>query len=191
MLHPPATKQRRQLKLTKPSPAPAEELQTARSSQSSTSTSNSRTDKTDLELIVNNNPNYVPPKTRPGTTRHQLLQDLGHVELSNIVTGDGIMERNMRSAELETARKKDYQRDLMQQIEEKRRSIELLREKERRQEEALTRYENKYIKERMNLILTFTIYLFTDAWRHNLRQYNLRNSSSNSDNVPKRLLHFI
>lgn len=161
MLHPPATKQRRQLKLTKPSPAPAEELQTARSSQSSTSTSNSRTDKTDLELIVNNNPNYVPPKTRPGTTRHQLLQDLGHVELSNIVTGDGIMERNMRSAELETARKKDYQRDLMQQIEEKRRSIELLREKERRQEEALTRYERKFLKERMNLILAFTIYLQT------------------------------
>lgn len=161
MLHPPATKQRRQLKLTKPSPAPAEELQTARSSQSSTSTSNSRTDKTDLELIVNNNPNYVPPKTRPGTTRHQLLQDLGHVELSNIVTGDGIMERNMRSAELETARKKDYQRDLMQQIEEKRRSIELLREKERRQEETLTRYERKFLKERMNLILAFTIYLQT------------------------------
>lgn len=167
MLHPPATKQRRQLKLTKPSPAPApeEELQTARSSQSSTSTSNSRTDKTDLELIVNNNPNYVAPKTRPGTTRHQLLQDLGHVELSNIVTGDGIMERNMRSAELETARKKDYQRDLMQQIEEKRRSIELLREKERRQEEALTRYEKKiYIKGSIPLVLTNN--LFTDAWRH-------------------------
>ncbi|KAL7740440.1 hypothetical protein ACLKA6_013233 [Drosophila palustris] len=137
MLHPPATKQRRQVKLSQP---PPEELQTARSTQStSTSTSNSRTDKTDLELIVNSNPNYVPPKTRPGTTRQQLLQDLGHVELSNIVTGDGIMERNMRSAELETARKKDYQRDLMQQIEEKRRSIEILREKERRQEEALTR----------------------------------------------------
>lgn len=53
------------------------------------------------------------------------------------------MERNLRSAELETARKKDYQRDLMQQIEEKRRSIELLREKERRQEEALTRYYSR------------------------------------------------
>ncbi|XP_034472272.1 uncharacterized protein LOC117780013 [Drosophila innubila] len=137
MLHPPATKQRRQVKLSQP---PLEELQTARSTQStSTSTSNSRTDKTDLELIVNSNPNFVPPKARTGTTRQQLLQDLGHVELSNIVTGDGIMERNMRSAELETARKKDYQRDLMQQIEDKRRSIEILREKERRQEEALTR----------------------------------------------------
>ncbi|KAH8273920.1 hypothetical protein KR044_003410 [Drosophila immigrans] len=138
MLHPPAPKQRRQVKLSQP-PAP-EELQTSRSNHStSTSTSNSRTDKTDLELIVNSNPNYVPPKKRTGTTRQQLLQDLGHVELSNIVTGDGILERNMRSAELETARKRDYQRDLMQQIEEKRRSIEILREKERRQEEALTR----------------------------------------------------
>ncbi|ALC39517.1 CG7110 [Drosophila busckii] len=133
MLHPPATKQRRQVKL-----AP-EETQTARSSHSSTSTSNSRTDKTDLELIVNSNPNYVAPKIKASSTRQQMLQDLGHVELSNIVIGDGINQRNMRSAELETARKKDYQRDLMQQIEEKRRSIEALREKELRQEEALTR----------------------------------------------------
>ncbi|XP_017047954.1 uncharacterized protein LOC108092736 [Drosophila ficusphila] len=139
MLHPPVSKHLRPgqvRKASQPAAAPAQN----RSSQSSTSTSNhSTTDKTDLELIVNSNPNYVPPKIRPGTTRQKLLQDLGHVELSNIVTGDGIMERNLRSAELETARKKDYQRDLMQQIDEKRRSIELLREKERRQEEALTR----------------------------------------------------
>ncbi|XP_017132641.1 uncharacterized protein LOC108149523 isoform X2 [Drosophila elegans] len=139
MLHPPVTKHSRPgqvRKTSQPGAVPAQN----RSSQSSTSTSNhSTTDKTDLELIVNSNPNYVPPKIRPGTTRQKLLHDLGHVELSNIVTGDGIMERNLRSAELETARKKDYQRDLMQQIDEKRRSIELLREKERRQEAALTR----------------------------------------------------
>ncbi|XP_052852133.1 uncharacterized protein LOC128262108 isoform X2 [Drosophila gunungcola] len=139
MLHPPVTKHPRPgqvRKTSQPAAVPAQN----RSSQSSTSTSNhSTTDKTDLELIVNSNPNYVPPKIRPGTTRQKLLHDLGHVELSNIVTGDGIMERNLRSAELETARKKDYQRDLMQQIDEKRRSIELLREKERRQEAALTR----------------------------------------------------
>ncbi|XP_001357326.3 uncharacterized protein [Drosophila pseudoobscura] len=149
MLHPPVTKHQRPGQVRKPSqpppppapaPAPALASTLARSSQSSTSTSNhSTTDKTDLELIVNSNPNYVPPKVRSTSTRNKLLQDLGHVELSNIVTGDGIMERNLRSAELETARKKDYQRDLMLQIEEKRRSIELLREKERRQEEALTR----------------------------------------------------
>lgn len=165
MLHPPATKQRRQVKLSQP--PPEEELQTARSTQStSTSTSHSRTDKTDLELIVNSNPNYVPPKTRPGTTRQQLLQDLGHVELSNIVTGDGIMERNMRSAELETARKKDYQRDLMQQIEEKRRSIEILREKERRQEEALTRWVSH--KVHFELLLNFFLsFLYgKGAWKH-------------------------
>ncbi|XP_041674575.1 trichohyalin [Drosophila eugracilis] len=139
MLHPPANKHLRPEQLRKASQQAAVPAQN-RSSQSSTSTSNhSTTDKTDLELIVNSNPNYVPPKIRPGTTRQKLLQDLGHVELSNIVTGDGIMERNLRSAELETARKKDYQRDLMQQIDEKRRSIELIREKERRQEEALTR----------------------------------------------------
>ncbi|KAH8329128.1 hypothetical protein KR074_004312 [Drosophila pseudoananassae] len=140
MLHPPVTKHQRPGQVRKPSQLAAAGPVEKRSSQSSTSPSNhSTTDKTDLELIVNSNPNYVPPKIRPGTTRHKLLQDLGHVELSNIVTGDGIMERNLRSAELETARKKDYQRDLMQQIEEKRRSIELLREKERRHEEALTR----------------------------------------------------
>nr|NP_001285899.1 uncharacterized protein Dmel_CG7110, isoform C [Drosophila melanogaster]NP_609652.3 uncharacterized protein Dmel_CG7110, isoform B [Drosophila melanogaster]AAF53302.3 uncharacterized protein Dmel_CG7110, isoform B [Drosophila melanogaster]AHN54413.1 uncharacterized protein Dmel_CG7110, isoform C [Drosophila melanogaster] len=139
MLHPPASKHHKAEQVRKTT-QPTAVTAPNRSSQSSTSTSNhSTTDKTDLELIVNSNPNYVPPKIRPGTTRHKLLQDLGHVELSNIVTGDGIMERNLRSAELETARKKDYQRDLMQQIDEKRRSIELLREKERRQEEALTR----------------------------------------------------
>ncbi|XP_017026250.1 ciliary rootlet coiled-coil protein 2 isoform X1 [Drosophila kikkawai] len=143
MLHPPVTNRHQRQghvkNTSQPAPAPAPEKPRS-SSQSSTSISNqSTTDKTDLELIVNSNPNYVPPKIRPGTTRQKLLQDLGHVELSNIVTGDGIMERNLRSAELETARKKDYQRDLMQQIDDKRRSIELLREKERRQEEALTR----------------------------------------------------
>lgn len=145
MLHPPVTNKHQRpghiKKTSQPAPAPAPVPEKPRSSsQSSTSLSNqSTTDKTDLELIVNSNPNYVPPKIRPDTTRQKLLRDLGHVELSNIVTGDGIMERNLRSAELETARKKDYQRDLMQQIEDKRRSIELLREKERRQEEALTR----------------------------------------------------
>ncbi|EDW76100.2 uncharacterized protein Dwil_GK14847 [Drosophila willistoni] len=157
MLHPPATKYHRehqqqrlgqankqqgsQQASTATAAADAAATEPRSSQSTTTSTSNqSTTDKTDLELIVNNNPNYVPPKNiRPGTTRHKLIQDLGHVELSNIVTGNGIMERNMRSAELETARKKDYQRDLMQQIEEKRRSIEMLREKERRQEEALTR----------------------------------------------------
>lgn len=41
--------------------------------------------------------------------------------------------------QIELARKKDYQRELMQQIEEKRRAIEVLREKDRRQEEVLTR----------------------------------------------------
>ncbi|KAH8266671.1 hypothetical protein KR018_009527 [Drosophila ironensis] len=145
MLHPPVAKHQRPGQGTRrPSQAAAAAAAPVetRSSESSTNTSTSNhstTDKTDLELIVNSNPNYVPPKVRTGTPRQKLLQDLGHVELSNIITGEGIMERNLRSAELETARKKDYQRDLMQQIEEKRRSIELLREKERRQEEALTR----------------------------------------------------
>lgn len=65
------------------------------------SATNSSTDKTDLEIIVNN-PNYVPSKstTRPGSTRHKLLQDLRHIELSNIITGDGVLERNRHSAEV-------------------------------------------------------------------------------------------
>ncbi|XP_030377861.1 uncharacterized protein LOC115626608 [Scaptodrosophila lebanonensis] len=152
MLNAPPDKNASKRPSNKPVKATLQQQITSRSGNSSTSTTtnttHSTTDKTDLELIVNSNPNYVPPKTtttyqqnrnRPGTTRQKLLQDLGHVELSNIVTGDGVMERNLRSAELETARKKDYQRDLMQQIEEKQRAVEILREDERRLDEALTK----------------------------------------------------
>ncbi|SPP85811.1 uncharacterized protein LOC117588059 [Drosophila guanche] len=185
MLHPPVTKHQRPGQVRKPSQAPpvaapAGASITARSSQSSTSTSNhSTTDKTDLELIVNSNPNYVPPKVRSTTTRNKLLQDLGHVELSNIVTGDGIMERNLRSAELETARKKDYQRDLMLQIEEKRRSIELLREKERRQEEALTRRLENQLK---------TIQLEEQLEKERLRVEKARNDTEHNRLMREQLL---
>ncbi|XP_054741951.1 uncharacterized protein LOC129247075 [Anastrepha obliqua] len=94
--------------------------------------------KTDLEIIVTN-PNYQPSKyiiSRPNTNRHKKLENLRHTALSS--TEDVNTNRYKRS-ELETDRRKQYQCDLMQQIEEKRHSVNLLREKERLEEEALTR----------------------------------------------------
>ncbi|XP_055852976.1 uncharacterized protein LOC129916826 isoform X2 [Episyrphus balteatus] len=111
----------------------------------STTSRSSTTDKTDLEIIVNN-PDYEIKSPRPGSARHRLLQDLKHTEISNIVNNDGVTERNRRNAEIEMAKKKDYQRELMAQIEEHRRSIEVLKEKERRQEEALTRKLEEQLK---------------------------------------------
>lgn len=102
-------------------------------------------DKTDLEIIVNN-PDYEIKSPRPGSARYKHLQDLKHTDLSTMVNNDGVTERNRRNAEMEMAKKKNYQRELMAQIEEHRRSIEVLREKERRQDEALTRRLEEQLK---------------------------------------------
>ncbi|XP_073839810.1 uncharacterized protein isoform X2 [Musca autumnalis] len=77
---------------------------------------------------------------RPGSTRYKLLQDLRHTSLSNEASFEpqGIMNTDRKYAEDEAARKKAYQRELIQQIEEKRRSIKLLKEKEQEQEKILT-----------------------------------------------------
>ncbi|XP_055905309.1 uncharacterized protein LOC129940836 isoform X2 [Eupeodes corollae] len=114
-------------------------------SQPPLSTSRSSSDKTDLEIIVNN-PDYEIKSPRPGSARHRLLQDLKHTEISNIVNNDGVTERNRRNAEMEMAKKRNYQKELMAQIEEHRRSIEILKEKERRQDEALTRKLEEQLK---------------------------------------------
>uniref|UniRef100_A0A0A1WF48 Uncharacterized protein n=1 Tax=Zeugodacus cucurbitae TaxID=28588 RepID=A0A0A1WF48_ZEUCU len=102
-------------------------------------------DKTDLEIIVTN-PNYQPTKylnSRPNTTRHKLLRDLSHTALSS--NEDIYADRNER-VEFETNRKKEYQRELMEQIEEKRRNVQLLREKEHMEDEALTRRLQEQLK---------------------------------------------
>ncbi|KAM7342073.1 uncharacterized protein ACRADG_009618 isoform 2-T2 [Cochliomyia hominivorax] len=109
--------------------------------------------KTDLEIINVNNPNYVPSKhsasvVRPDSARYRLLQDLRHTNLNNLInsTAEDAMEISRKQAELESARKKEYQRELMQQIEEKRRTIKLLRDKEHQQEEVLTRRLQEQLK---------------------------------------------
>ncbi|XP_069962773.1 uncharacterized protein [Bactrocera oleae] len=103
--------------------------------------------KTDLEIIVTN-PNYQPTayiNSRPNTTRHKLLRDLSHTVLSS--NEEIYIDRN-EHVELETKRKKEYQQELMEQIEEKRRTVQLLREKERMEDEALTRS----LQEQLNAI---------------------------------------
>lgn len=56
--------------------------------------------KTDIEIIVNN-PDYGDhSKLRPGSNRHQLLHDLEHTNLSQMVNNDGIGERNKINAEV-------------------------------------------------------------------------------------------
>ncbi|XP_019893773.2 uncharacterized protein LOC101889827 [Musca domestica] len=93
-------------------------------------------------------PASVVTPVRPGSTRYKLLQDLRHTSLSNDASFEpqGIMNRERKYAEDEAARKKAYQRELIQQIEEKRRSIKLLKEKEQEQEQVLTRRLQEQLK---------------------------------------------
>uniref|UniRef100_A0A034WH71 Uncharacterized protein n=2 Tax=Bactrocera dorsalis TaxID=27457 RepID=A0A034WH71_BACDO len=108
-------------------------------------TSTLSNDKTDIEIIVTN-PNYQPTAymtSRPNTTRHKLLRDLSHTALSS---NEEIYTDRSKYIELETKRKKEYQRELMEQIVEKRRTVQLLREKERMEDEALTRRLQEQLK---------------------------------------------
>uniref|UniRef100_A0A1I8PL52 Uncharacterized protein n=2 Tax=Stomoxys calcitrans TaxID=35570 RepID=A0A1I8PL52_STOCA len=81
---------------------------------------------------------YDMIKVRPGSTRYKLLQDLRHTNLSSepIANREDLKDLERKNI---SARKKEYQQELIQQIEEKRRSIEILKEKEREQERVLTR----------------------------------------------------
>ncbi|KAL9927029.1 uncharacterized protein ACN427_002054 isoform 2-T10 [Glossina fuscipes fuscipes] len=90
--------------------------------------------KSELNLI--NQTDTTNNQIRPGSTRYKLLQDLRHTDLANVTTS--IRNRHQQT-ELISARKKEYQLELLHQIEEKRRNIQLLKEKEQQQEEALTR----------------------------------------------------
>ncbi|XP_055379659.1 repetitive organellar protein isoform X2 [Condylostylus longicornis] len=113
-------------------------------------------DKSEMEIIVTTNPNYENPlkqrenynqtALRPSSTRDRLLEDLKHTELSNIIYGDAAQRRKQAEAEREIQKKKEYQRDLMRQIEEKRREIELLKEKEKMEDENLTRKLEEQLK---------------------------------------------
>lgn len=65
------------------------------------------TNKTDMEIINVNNPNYVPSKhsgqtIRPDSARYRLLQDLRHTNLTNLLNSnnDDAMEINRRQAEV-------------------------------------------------------------------------------------------
>ncbi|XP_075149095.1 uncharacterized protein LOC142223154 isoform X4 [Haematobia irritans] len=84
-------------------------------------------------------------KVRPGSARYKLLKDLQHTNLSNDATlnKDDTLDLERKN---KSARKKEYQEELIQQIEEKRRSIELLKEKEREQERILTRRLQEQLK---------------------------------------------
>ncbi|XP_055605960.1 probable serine/threonine-protein kinase cdc7 isoform X2 [Uranotaenia lowii] len=111
--------------------------------------------------IAGNDPSsYV----RKGSPREKLIQDLNHTDLSTILNTDTIDRRNRLLAEVgptnsnsistqkyiptnergtlllneESRRKLEYQRELIKQIEEKRKEVERLREKEKLEEEMLT-----------------------------------------------------
>lgn len=108
----------------------------------------SRSDNTEMEIIVNN-PNYEPPKhtdTRPGSTRHKLLQDLRHTELSKMMFDDAIQNRNQENIENENRKKKDYQRELMLQIEEKQKQLQILKLSEKTAEEAMAKKLQQQLK---------------------------------------------
>ncbi|XP_052873707.1 uncharacterized protein LOC128279026 [Anopheles cruzii] len=76
---------------------------------------------------------------RKGSPREKLIEDLAHTDLPTILNTDTIDRRNRMLAEEESRRKMDYQRDLIKQIEEKRKEVERMREKEKLEEEMLTR----------------------------------------------------
>ncbi|KFB48588.1 AGAP007083-PA-like protein [Anopheles sinensis] len=84
-------------------------------------------------LVAEANTNF-----RKGSPREKLIQDLAHTDLPTILNTDTIDRRNRMLAEEESRRKMDYQKELIKQIEEKRKEVERLREKEKLEEEMLT-----------------------------------------------------
>ena len=95
--------------------------------------------KPTLEYTENrvDSPNPSAVKNSP---RHRHLEELKHIDLPTILNTDLIAQRNRLLAEEEARRKMDYQKELIQQIQDKRKEVERLREKERMEEEMLTRY---------------------------------------------------
>lgn len=75
---------------------------------------------------------------RKGSPREKHMEDLVHTDLSAILNTDTVDRRNRMLAEEESRRKLEYQKELIKQIEEKRKEVERLREKEKLEEEMLT-----------------------------------------------------
>uniref|UniRef100_A0A182NJB4 Uncharacterized protein n=1 Tax=Anopheles dirus TaxID=7168 RepID=A0A182NJB4_9DIPT len=84
-------------------------------------------------LVAEANSNF-----RKGSPREKLIQDLAHTDLPTILNTDTIDRRNRMLADEESRRKMEYQKELIKQIEEKRKEVERLREKEKLEEEMLT-----------------------------------------------------
>uniref|UniRef100_A0AAG5D3H2 Uncharacterized protein n=1 Tax=Anopheles atroparvus TaxID=41427 RepID=A0AAG5D3H2_ANOAO len=84
-------------------------------------------------LVAEANSNF-----RKGSPRDKLIQDLAHTDLPTILNTDTIDRRNRMLAEEESRRKMEYQKELIKQIEEKRKEVERLREKEKLEEQMLT-----------------------------------------------------
>ncbi|XP_052893182.1 uncharacterized protein LOC128300958 isoform X2 [Anopheles moucheti] len=84
-------------------------------------------------LVAEANTNF-----RKGSPREKLIQDLAHTDLPTILNTDTIDRRNRMLADEESRRKMEYQKELIKQIEEKRKEVERLREKEKLEEEMLT-----------------------------------------------------
>ncbi|XP_050073839.1 uncharacterized protein LOC126561622 [Anopheles maculipalpis] len=84
-------------------------------------------------LVAEANVNF-----RKGSPREKLIQDLAHTDLPTILNTDTIDRRNRMLADEESRRKMEYQKELIKQIEEKRKEVERLREKEKLEEEMLT-----------------------------------------------------
>lgn len=89
--------------------------------------------------ITKNYENNVDPLILKGSPRHKFIENLKHVDLPSITNPDTIEDRNKQDIAEKTRKKMEYQKELIRQIEDKRKEVELLREKEKREEEMLTK----------------------------------------------------
>ncbi|XP_058459179.1 basic-leucine zipper transcription factor A isoform X6 [Malaya genurostris] len=125
--------------------------------------------------------NYLspPPSFSPNqipSIRKTLAND-GHPAGSNShMRKDTIDRRNRMLAEEESRRKLEYQKDLIKQIEEKRKEVERLREKEKLEEEMLTSRLEQQLK---------TMQLEEELEREKLRSEKIR--MANEQNHIRRL----
>lgn len=62
------------------------------------------------------------------------------MDLPSLTNPDTIEDRNKQDIAEKTRKKMEYQKELIRQIEDKRKEVELLREKEKREEEMLTKW---------------------------------------------------
>ncbi|XP_037925076.1 uncharacterized protein LOC119660525 isoform X3 [Hermetia illucens] len=94
----------------------------------------------------NSDTNIEDDPDKPESTKRKLLQDLRHTSLNTLVNGDGISDRNKESAEKERKKKIEYQKQLLRQIEEKRKEVEELKRREKLEEELLAKKLEEQLK---------------------------------------------